>query len=103
MPRCVGDEKDEICRAFGIAYRSVCYVRYRMNEAKIRYGINMCSTSTPYMCSVLSRYVICYLYQLIHVVLCFVLFAQLSRLCRFFDLFEFSYSWHCLFLIVFGL
>ena len=48
------------------------------------------------MCSVLSRYVICYLYQLIHVVLCFVL-LQLSRLGRFFDLFEFSYSWHCLF------
>ena len=80
----------------------MCYVRYRLNEAKIWYEINICDTSTPYMCSVLSRYVICYVNQLIHVVLCFVL-LQLSRLGRFFDLFEFSYSWHCLFLIVFGL
>ena len=31
------------------------------------------------MCSVLSRYVICYLYQLIHVVLCLFLWFCLSR------------------------
>ena len=77
-------------------WNNMCYVRYRMNEAKIRRVIYICNTSKVHMCSSLSRYVICYLYQLIHVVLCFVL-LQLSRLGRFFDLFEFSYSWHCLF------
>ena len=79
----------------GIWY-NMCYVRYRANEANIWYGMDIYNTSTSYMCSVLSRYVICYLYQLVHVVLCFVL-LQLSRLCRFFVLFDFSYSWHCLF------
>ena len=74
----------------------MCYARYRMNDAKIRHGIYICNTSTWYMCSVLNRYMICYLYQLIHVVLCFVL-LQAFETCRFFDLFDFSYSWHCLF------
>ena len=56
-------------------WNGICYVRYRMNGAKIRHGIYICNTSTKYMCSVLSRYVIhvCYLYHLIHM-LCFVYF-----------------------------
>ena len=63
MPRCVGDEKDEICRAFGM--NNMCYVRYRMNEAEIWYGMDIYNTSTLYMCSVLRRYVICYLYYVV--------------------------------------
>ena len=51
-------------------WNNMCYVRYRMNEAKIWHIMDICNTSKYYMCSVLSRYVICYLYQLIHVVLC---------------------------------
>ena len=81
-------------------WNNMCYARYRMNDAKIRHGIYICNTSTWYMCSVLNRYMICYLYQLIHVVLCFVL-LQLSRLSRFFGLFEFSYSWSLSFPLLF--
>ena len=53
----------------------MCYVRYKMNEAKIRHGIHIRNTSKVYMFSSLGRYVICYLYRLIHtcIVLCFVL------------------------------
>ena len=54
-------------------WNNICYVRYRMTEAKMWHGMDICNTSKMYMCSVLSRYVMCYLYQLIHVVLCFVL------------------------------
>ena len=60
-------------------WNNMCYVRYRMNEAKIWYGMDICNASTPYMCSVLSRCVICYLYQLIHVVLCFAYAAFLNE------------------------
>ena len=56
-------------------WNNMCYVRYRMNEAKIRRVIYICNTSKVHMSSSLSRYVICYLYRLIHtcIVLCFVL------------------------------
>ena len=80
----------------------MCYVRYRMNEAKIWHGVYVCNTSEVYLCSSLSRYMICYLYRLIHVVLCFVLL-------RFRDLADFSVRsifrilGIVFFLIVFGL
>ena len=80
----------------------MCYARYRMNDAKIRHGIYICNTSTWYMCSVLNRYMICYLYQLIHVVLCFVL-LQLSRLVDFSACLSFRILGIVFSLIVFGL
>ena len=48
----------------------------RMTEAKMWHGMDICNTSTTHMCSVLSRYVIVYMYlymyQLIDDVLLFV-------------------------------
>ena len=87
-------------------WNSVCYVRYRMNEAKIRHGICICNTSTPYMCSILRRYVICYLYQLIHVVLCFAYAAFLNEkwwnICYFIQVspgvMELAYKYHATYL-----
>ena len=84
-------------------WNSVCYVRYRMNEAKIRHGICICNTSTPYMCSVLSRYVICYLYQLMHVVLCFALLRSFRDFVDFSSCSSFRILGIVFFLIVFGL
>ena len=56
-------------------WNNMCYVRYKMNEAKIRHWIHIRNTSKVYIFSSLGRYVICYLYRLIHtcIVLCFVL------------------------------
>ena len=84
-------------------WNCICYVRYRLNEAKIWYEINICNTSTPYMCSVLSRYVICYLYQLIHVVLCFVLLRSFRDLVDFSTCSSFRILGIVFSLIVFGL
>ena len=84
-------------------WNNMCYVRYRMNEAKIRRVIYICNTSEVHMCSSLSRYVICYLYQLIHVVLCFVLLRSFRDLVDFSTCSSFRILGIVFSLIVFGL